>query len=411
VRPVIKVAVIVLALLFLAGCWDYQEPDQTAWVTAIGVDRGRENLVTVTLQVAVAAQVAGGEAGAAGSPGETTVVVSMEAPSIPSAVELAHAWVSRRVDLSHARVVIFGRELAETDFERFLMLLTRDRFFRPSTKVLVANGRAETLLRQGDPVLEISPALYWTQQTGAWDVAEFIPRDGFGPIIVDTKSPGAAALAILAGPEREEDSPPDPAYKPEGSHVGGTVPRRGGAKIDIMGGAVISGGRVVGVLNGDETGIVKMVRGDFRQTTKTVEDPLHPGYFIVVEVVLREPPRVDVRIDDDGTPRAAVRIMLEGDIHSIQSGEHYERPERVPIVERAVEESFRSDARAALDKAQHEFGADVFGIGYHAKRLFPTWPAWEEFAWDEKFPDAEISIDFDFRVRRIGLMRETVPLR
>ncbi|MBE0466347.1 MAG: Ger(x)C family spore germination protein [Candidatus Desulforudis sp.] len=395
----LKLGVILLTVLFLAGCWDYQEPDETAWVTALGVDRGRENLLTVTLQIAVAAQVAGGVEGPGGGPGEAMVVVSMEAPSILSAIELTHAWINRRVDLSHARVVVFGRELAEAAFDRYLMPLTRHRDFRPSTKVLVANGRAETLLQQGEPVLETSTALYWTLQTGAWDLTEFIPRDGFGPIVVDAKSPGAAAMPALVGLEREDEGPPDPTRTPKGAHMAGTIPRRGGTKIDVMGAAVISGGRMVGVLNGDETGIVKMTRGDFRRTTKTLEDPLHPGQFIVVEVVPREPPRVDVR------------IMLEGDITSIQSGEHYERPEKVRLVERAVEESFRSDARVALDKAQNEFGADVFTIGFHAKRLFPTWPAWEAFEWDEKFPDAEISIDFDFRVRRIGLMRETVPFR
>lgn len=405
---VVTLVVVVLAVLLPAGCWDYQEPDETAWVTAVGVDRGRENLLTVTLQIAVAAQVAGGMGG---GPGESAVVVSMEAPSILSAIELTHAWINRRVDLSHARVVVFGRELAEAAFDRYLMPLTRYRDFRPSTKVLVANGRAETLLRQGEPVLEVSTALYWTLQTGAWNLTEFIPRDGFGPIVVDGKSPGAAAVPILVGLEREDEGPPDPTHKPKGTHMAGTIPRRGGTKIDMMGAAVISGGRMVGVLNGDETGIVKMTRGDFRRTTKTVEDPLHPGQFIVVDVVPREPLRVDVRIDDGGIPRAVVRIMLEGDVFSIQSGEHYERPEKVRLVERAVEESFRSDARAALDKAQNEFGADVFAIGFHAKRLFPTWPAWEAFEWDEKFPDAEISIDFDFQVRRIGLMRETVPFR
>ncbi|WP_083756666.1 Ger(x)C family spore germination protein [Candidatus Desulforudis audaxviator] len=405
-------AVLILAVLCLPGCWDYRELDETTWVTAVGVDRGRENTLTVTLQIAVAANIAGGGDGRGGAgAGETVLVTSMEAPSLLSALEFAHAWIDRHVDLSHTKVIIVGRELAETDFAATVAPLVRFPQFRPTIRVLVANGRAEAVLREAAPVLEASPGKFWELQVGGWDVTEFIPRADFHQIYIDMSSPGAAGLVGLVAVRRREEGPADPSHKAKGSHMAGTIPRRGGPGIEMMGAAVIHGGRMVGVLNGDETGIGKMVRGTFREMIKTVRDPLHPGRFIVVRVFPREPPAVQVRIGDDGTPRVSVRVPLEGDILAIQSGEHYERPERTRQVEQAVKESLMTDARATLDKAQNEFGADFFALGYHAKRLFPTWQAWEAFAWDEKFPDAEISIDFDFRVRRIGLLRETVPWR
>jgi spore germination protein KC len=335
----------------------------------------------------------------------------MDVPSLLAATELTHAWVNRRIDLSHTKVVIFGRELAETDFSRHLAPLVRFREFRPTTQVLVANGRAEEVLRAAEPVLETNPGKYWELHTGAWDTTGFIPRNGFLNVNIDNKSPGAAAGVILVGVRRDEGGPPDPTPKSQGSYKAGTIPRRGGPQVDIMGAAVIRNGRMVGVLNGDETAIMKMVRGTFRETIKVVPDPLHPGQFIIVQIFPRQQPEVDVRIGEDGLPRVTARVLLEGNIIFIQSGEHYERPERLRQVERAVEENLRKDARAALDKAQNEFGADFFALGYHAKRLFPTWQAWEDFAWDEKFPEAAVSIDFDFQVRQIGLLRETVPGR
>lgn len=410
-RRVLTSFVLILMILCLPGCWDYRELDETAWVTAIGLDRGRENVLTVTLQIAVARNIAPAPGGGGGGGSEGLVVTSMEAPSLLSALEFTHAWIDRRVDLSHTKVFIVGRELAESDFTAFIMPLARFPEFRPTVGVLVANGRAENVLREADPVLELSPGKLWDQMTGAWAATEFIPRSDFRRVYIDTGSPGAAGLAALIGVEREKEGPPDPSHKAKGVHMAGTIPRRGGQKIEVMGAAVIEGDRMVGVLNGDETGVAKMVRGTFREMIKTVPDPRHPGRFLTVRVYPREPPAVDVRIGADGMPRVAVLIPLEGSILGIQSGEHYERPERVHQVERAVEKSLMTDARAALDKAQHEFGADFFALGYHAKQRFPTWQAWEEFAWDEKFPDAEISFDFDFKVRRIGILRETVLWR
>lgn len=411
VRSVLTITFLILAVLCLPGCWDYRELDETAWVTAVGVDRGRENLLTVTLQIAVARNIAGVGDGASGGAKQTMLVTSMEAPSLISALEFAHAWIDRRVDLSHTKVIVIGRELAETDFVTNVRPLVRFSQFRPTIRVLVANGRAEAVLREAAPVLEASPGKFWELQTGGWDVTEFIPRVDFHVVHRDIISPGSAGVVGLVAVQRREEGPPDPSKKAKGVHMAGTIPRRGGPGIEMMGAAVIRGGRMVGVLNGDETGIKKMVRGTFREMIKTIRDPQHPGRFFVVRVFPQEPPAVNVRIGADGMPRVAVLIPLEGDVLAIQSGERYERPERVRQVERAVEESCMTDARAALDKAQNEFGVDFFALGYHAKQHFPTWQAWEAYAWDEKFPDAEVSIDFDFRVRRFGITRETPPQR
>jgi spore germination protein KC len=405
----LKLGIVLLATLLLTGCWSYRDPDEVAWVVALGLDRGRENVLTVTLQIALAVKIAGGEP-AAGGGGGSVLVVSMEAPSLMAALEMPHAWIDRKIDFSHTMVVIFGRELAETDFDTHLAPLVRFQEFRPGTHVLVANGRAEDLLRKADPVLEISPAKYWQLQTTAWTDTKFIPRSDLRTINMNSKSPGVAAVTTLVGSQREEEGPFDPTYKSKGVYMAGTIPRQGGPKTDMMGGAVIKDGRMVGVLNGDEVGIMKMVQGTFLPSIETVPDPLHPDEFIVLRVLPRRPPQVDIRIGEDGMPRVVVRVLLEGDIISIQSGEHYERPEKLRSVERAVEESIRRGARATLAKAQDEFGTDFFYLGYRAKRLFPTWQAWEEFGWDEKFPDAEISIDIDFMVRRTGLMLETVPM-
>lgn len=408
-----KLGMILVATLFLAGCWSYREPDDTAWVMAVGLDRGRENDLTVSLQIAVPANISGGEAGGGGGGMKDAVeVISVEVATLQEGLELSRAWVDRRVDLSHTKFVVFGRALAEEDVGSFLGVLTRFREFRPTVKVAVANGRAEDLLRAAKPLLESSPAKYWELLAEGWAASEFIPLDGLRRLNIDAKSPGGAPGAILVAVAREKkNGTPDGGVKEEDLLIAGTIPRRGGPEVDIMGYAIFDKGRMIGVLNAGESTIRKAIRGTFRSSLRSVDDPLNPDKLIVLQVVPREPPQVDIRIGEDGLPRVAVMIPLEGDIQSIESGENYERPERLALVEQAVEEAFQRDARAALDKAQSEFGVDIFSLGFRAKRLFPTWQAWDDFNWDEKFPEAEISIEIDFKVRRVGLIRETVPLR
>ena len=52
--------------LFLGGCYGYHEVDESAYILALGLDRGRENIVSVTAQVAVPRNIAGGAEGGGG---------------------------------------------------------------------------------------------------------------------------------------------------------------------------------------------------------------------------------------------------------------------------------------------------------------------------------------------------------
>jgi len=146
-----------------------------------------------------------------------------------------------------------------------------------------------------------------------------------------------------------------------------------------------------------------------KHTIVSVEDPRHPLRFIVVRVTPRQV--AEVRGDPAEIPRVTAIIRLEGDILSIQSGEDYDSPAGIPELERAVESVLQRDAAGVITRAQQDFGVDIFGFGEKAKRHFPTWQAWADYGWQDRFPDAEISVIIDFKVRRIGLLHDMVPIR
>ncbi|MBO8128769.1 MAG: Ger(x)C family spore germination protein [Peptococcaceae bacterium] len=413
-RALLVVTVLLLAGV-LTGCWSYGEPDEIAWVQAIGLDKGEQNRITVTFVVAVPKAIAGGGGGQPAQGGEggagTFQPISFEAETLLGARELLNSVMDRRVNLSHTRWIVFGRELAEEGISRYLAPLIRFREFRHSTTVIVAQGRAAELLEKGQPVLEDSASKYYDLMARGWRYTEFIPFTPFHLFYSKAKSPGyGGGIAALAALEKKEPVFPNASAKPKGVYYAGHLPRKGGGKIELIGAAVFKKGRMVGVLNGSEVGAMKMLSGTFRQTVVDVADPRSPQDFVIVEIHPRQPPQIDVSLRDDGTAEISAGVSLEGDVISIQSGVEYDNPENIHLAESLIERDLKRKMEKTVTKSQ-EMEVDIFGFGDHVKKKFATWPAWMEYNWPERFPDAVIRVRVDFKIRRIGLVHESFPVR
>lgn len=397
--------------LSLAGCYDYSEPDERAWVLALGVDKGRQNKLTVTAVVAVPKNIAGGgeQPGSGGGGQGGFFTVSMDTTTILSSLELFNTVVDRRVTLSHTKWFVFSRELAEEGIGEYVAPLVRFHQFRRSSQLIICEGRAEDFLANGAPKMEDNVGKFYELMQRGWRFTEFIPFDSFHQFYYKSENLGVWPIAQLAALRRKEPVYPDNTPKPKGLYQAGRIPRKGGSEIEIMGGAVFEGGRMVGTLNGDEVGVQKLFFGTLKRTIVDVPDPRHPDLYIIVDVVPREKPRVDISIDR-GKPQIAVDIKLEGGIISLQSGENYERPDRLYIVEDAVERALLEDVLNTIATSKR-LDADFLGFGLHAQKLFKTWPQWAEYNWGEKYRDAEIAVNVDYKVRRIGLVHEMEPLR
>jgi len=397
-------------LLPLVGCYDYTEPDERAWVLALGVDKGKQNLVTVTSVVAVPKAIAGGGQSGSGGGGQGGFfTVSFEAPTVLGSLEMVNAVVDRRVNLSHIKWIVFSREQAEEGIDSYLAPLVRYQEFRRSSQVVVCEGRAEDFLAKGQPTLEDNVGKFYELMQQGWQYTEFIGFDTFHQFYYKSENPGVEPVAQLAAVAAQQPVYPDSTVKSVGAYQAGRIPRQGGGKIEIMGGAVFDEGRMVGTLNGNELAVQKLFFGTLKRTVVNVSDPIQPDKFIVVDLLPRQKPRVDINIDG-GRPQITAQVKVEGEIMSLQSGEHYETPDRLPMVEQAVEKLIGEDINATIEKSQ-QLESDFLGFGLHAQKLFATWPQWEAYDWEAKYPDADITVTVDYKLRRTGLLHEMEPLK
>ncbi len=415
--------IIIAALcLSLTGCYDAREPDDMGYVMAIGLDKGKTHFLKMTLQIAVPVKISGGGGGGGSEGGggaESSTIESVETPSVWSGLNMINSFTSRQVLLSHAKAVVISEELARNGIISYLHTMVRSKEFRPNLRVLVSRTSAEEYIKSVTPKLELNPSKYYELNFRSGSYTGFTPDITLNDFYFNTESLDRQSVAILAsvnkfGPNKDVDiqastyKDKNKPYPFEGDFKAGDIPRKAELKSEIMGLAVFDGARMVGDLDGEEAAYYLMATGEYNYSYWTFPDPRHKDKFVILDVRQNRKPKTNVSLAG-GKPQINLRLNLEGDILSIQSGENYEKPGQIEFFEASAENLLKEGMMRTLEKAARQYHSDIFGFGRKAKALVLTWNQWEAMNWKGIFENSEFNVNIDLNIRRPGLIIRSVP--
>ncbi|HOQ06737.1 MAG TPA: Ger(x)C family spore germination protein [Clostridiales bacterium] len=404
---------LVLAIsLTLSGCYDQREIDDMAYPLAVGLDVGHANILRMTLQLAAPLSIGGGGGGESGGGGgggggKPVSVITIDTPSIYSGLNMVNNVISKEINMSHAKVIVISRELAEKGIAKYIQAIMRGREFRPDMFIVVSNDPPDVYLKEVSSVLESNPAKYYELLLGK-DFSSYYPEsrisDFHHAIERDDIEPTAALSGINPKKSVEDIDRMEKFgeyYLDEGQKEAGNVPVVSELKNVAMGTAVFKGGKMVGTLNGIESVCFEMVTGKYSHSYWTIPDVYDGGNVIVLNVVQRKRPKTTV-VMKDGRPHITVQLDLEGDYTSVQSTLEYEKyPE---AVENKTIEVIRQNVMSFLRRTAEEFDSDICGFGRYMKGNFLTWDEWKKFDWPSHYRDSEFNVEVKFEIRRTGLL-------
>ena len=399
-----KLIIFLLIILSLYGCSDAAEPDTLGYVVALGIDKAEdpESKFDITIQFANPVTISGGASQEGGKGGQDSIKnITVTAPGIYSAVNVANHIVSKVFTLSHTKVVVFSEEIAREGIKDILETIGRSSDIRPNTYFTVSKTSAKEFLEAVNPETEVNPTRYYTMLFEN-DYSGFIPQNKSQDFYFFANSTEKDTILPMCSTTNKKGtykySDSGYQYKLEDFSAGDVPTEK--QETQVMGMAVFEKDKMICQMGDIETELYNILTGQYKSSYVTYYFSPTPNYPITV--LQQQNKRPKIKVDTTGDiPKIYLNVYLEADFYSstpeMAVEEHIDKftKEASDDVKRAIEDF--------LVKTK-EMKADIVGFGSYAKRNFFTTKDFDEYNWKEKYPDSVIDVNVDFEVRRTGLV-------
>ena len=385
------------ALFLLCGCSGGQEIEDCLFVISMAVDPAVDGNLTVTVKALSGTQEAAapqaktqqgeggeGEAERAADNAEQTepgyVVLSATAKSCLSALHLLGATTPRTVNLSQLQEIVLARPLAETDATLSILREIYALFEANGAAVVVVTpDNAGDFIRRQYAMFGVRLSQYLQVLFEHFETMGTIPSGANLAAIVSAMQSGAQDAAAVYAAQNDFG-----ATLALGGDVTdrlpGHLPRTSPARNEYLGSAVFSGPRMVGTLTGEETTLLRLLRGEATATSFVLD-----GAMMQVKTRTRVTRRVERDAQGDAVLAVSIRMNLARSAGSMT--------DTAAGVAARVEQG----AAHVIAKLQ-AMGSDAAGFGALAMRRFGDIAAWEAYDWPSVYARAGVRAAADIRI-------------
>jgi len=376
-------------LVLASGCWDRREISSLAVVLGTGIDLTPSGKIRLTVQVARPTAFVGGETGAGGKEAAAASwTVSAEGSTVEEAERNLARFVPRQIYWGHSIVLVMGEEMAKRGIRPVLNFFQRSRQPRENMWVMVSKGEAEKFLATYSVLEKTS-----SQAAGfmsLWGEGRAVHLREFSEMLAKRGVQPSCSLVEV----KDEGKVPSPGEEKE---------QAAKKQAAICGTAVFKEDRLAGFLDGEETQAALWLMGEgFQGFVIPAPGPEDPSKMVSYKM-RRGKAKITPYYDGE-TPEFCVSVEVEGDVLEQQGDEELAQRETLAAVEKSVSAEMEKKMAAVLQKAQKEYGSDLFGFGEAFRRRYKREWRVVKYSWDEHFARSRVFIQAEARVRDFGLL-------
>lgn len=377
--------------LTLIGCEDLMELEKQSYVIAVGVDlTEEEGLYNFTFQIA--------NPESQGGSGEddqlSDQTISIPTSDLITATDIANNFVTKKINLDHTRVMIISEELARSGkFISILQPSSRTTQMRRNIQIIVSKENAEDFLSTASPTLESKPHKYYQFMITRAHETGVIPDADFHRFFQITEGKDDLFLGIYASALDEGDD----LSKPSIQKIAGELVTSGGNPAQFMGSAVFQHGKMIDILNAQETRIANILNKtvDMDDVISGIPDPVEPTYNISGNFIQKVTPDINIQYDAEKN-HATIDLVLpfEFETVAIPSMIGYSNNDELKkLLKKSIEEHYNLIIKNLITKTQEIYRADPFHWSIFIRRFFKDIPSFEEANWSENiYPNADITV-------------------
>ncbi|UMZ72622.1 Ger(x)C family spore germination protein [Natranaerofaba carboxydovora] len=389
----------VFAIFYGAGCWDRREPEDSAFVLAMGFDYDEdEELYEIIVQIPDPQGAAGDPGGAMG--GESPGVKVASGKGVTPFKAARNLPATRDVFFGQNKIVIFSEAAAKNGLGSIYDFLARERQARlVATPVILKGEESITqFLRTEVPLDEVLADALERQFSLIIEQRGIFPQksliDIFDMYTIVGKEPVMGKVKL--GEQTEED-------------MIGEDKEAVKASIEIEGSGFFEGDSLKGWLDPDQTEGYLWLRGDLLRGLTVIKCPVHDEHPISIEVLNTDVNKIPV-ITEEGEAEVHLEVKADGRIQQQNCPATYERHgELSEALDRRFATVIENNIKETIEVAQ-EKNVDFLGFGnLFYRKKYNEWTE-EDIGenWEEIFEDLTVKTDIDANVRRAGLIQAPI---
>ncbi len=419
-----------------------------AYVLALGIDVGEKANLKITAQFSKA--TAFDSSGGSSDSSSQIVMVSGEADSIFSGINLLNSYIGKELNLAHCNVVVFSEEFAKNGIGTQIYSLINNEEVRPSTNILVSKCSAYDYLNNVRPNIEKLTIQYFDTFSITSRLTGYISNLTIGEFYNNLSSEIKAGTAILGGlnaTARTESSESSTEGSTENSSskndssskldsqnsksssestsqtsepsnvitnpedlIAGSSSVEGERGTENIGLAVFNGDKLCGELTATEAISHLLIKNKVDSCIVSIDNPFNSSSNNSSKVELQLYPtkksKVNVNIKDN-IPHISIELKIDADILTLDENIDYKQADVLETFSRATTEYLEKEIYDYLTKVSKEYSTDIDNFGNKALAYFATSSEWKDFNWSEKFKKAEFDVNVDVTVISSLLITKT----
>lgn len=408
----ISILLLLVFILFsFTGCSSNSNNiDKLAYVVALGFDVGDTSPLKLSFQISIPSS--GSESSSGSSSQSSDVIVnSIECNSINSGINLMNSYISKKINLSHCKVVVFSEELAYQGLSEFVYALINDIEVAPSTNIVISKCDAKSFLENAKPTTESLSARYYEIAPTSSEYTGYTTNARIGTFfsrLADTFSDPYAILGSINNSETQQSGTQNTnRYNQDSNYTAGQTPIESTkTNIENMGIAVFSGDKMVGELNGSETISHLIVTSQLDTCVITIPSPFDETESIDLQLEMDKDTKNSVELINS-SPFITTDVHLKATILSMNEGHDYLNDENLKVLQDFANSYLEQNISEYLYKTAKELQSDIVGFGKYVVPHFLDWDDWIDYNWLSNYPNSFFSVHVTTNIRSGHLLLKT----
>jgi len=399
--PIKRIGLLLISVIFLSGCWDKLEVEKRAYVVGIGLDKGEDGMIKVTFMIPNPEFASQAQGGASNVPPKE--IITMEANDLISIKNKANIIVAKTITYDQLQFIAVSEELAaDREFIRFIYDATKDVEIRRDVNLFITKEETAEYFRKTNPKLELRVHKYFDL------IIDHVQRTGFIPSNSEllqffrvTEAGSDLFLGIYSTSEKKENFD----WQDKNKIIAGELTYEGATgKTQFAGGAVFKNGKMIGKVTGDEVRVANLVNNTVTTADDVLAsypDPFDKNQQLAVKINKLHKNKIKMNLKAE-KPLIDVTVPIVVEILSDHSMTNYSLKKNRVILEKKVKESIEKEFMDFAKKTQTEFKAQPFGWSLAARKKFKTLKEYQDYNFQEKYPDMEVRIHIDMKITDFG---------